>query len=83
MCFPFKDWVYCQLYLTTIGADGLTRRIKQFNVDDLHPEIAARAKVILGDLDGDEVREVSAGVGTFYVWVSHLSPCMVKYIIIT
>ena len=47
----------------------LNRRVQLLAVDDLHPEIVARARQILDDLDLEKVKNVSAGAGTFYVWV--------------
>ena len=53
------------------GKESLKRRITtDFNVDRLKPEAAVKAKNKLSGFELDFIRDVSAGAGTFYVWVS-------------
>lgn len=52
------------------GKESLKRRVMEFKVKDAKPEVAKEAKSILLKYDIDEVRDVSAGAATFYLWVS-------------
>ena len=52
------------------GKESLKRRISEFKVEKLSIELAMKAKQVLCRFTLDEVRDVSAGAGTFYVWVS-------------
>lgn len=56
------------------GADGLLSRIDNFDVTNLHPEVAAKAKEILQKYRVDDVREKSDAAATFYTWVSARIP---------
>ncbi|XP_064609540.1 uncharacterized protein LOC135473611 [Liolophura sinensis] len=64
-----KKWKNCQKRCNPTGPDGLKRRVLEFDVDQLHPEIAARAAQILSEVELDDVRLISSGAAAFYVWV--------------
>ena len=53
------------------GREGLNKKILNFNITAVHPEIAARAKQILAAYELKDLQAVSPGAGTFYVWVRH------------
>lgn len=57
------------------GKDGLKRRIGEFQVEKLakNIELAVKARRKLEEFSLAEVRDVSSGAATFYVWVSHHS----------
>jgi len=62
-----------QILIGKTGKLGLKRRVSEFKVENLAIEIAVRVRTILAPFELDEVRDVSAGAATFYVWVSHLN----------
>ena len=51
------------------GSDGISSRIQNFDIVDLHPEVAARSKEILQKYRLDDVRNESATAATYYQWV--------------
>lgn len=59
-----------QVLLGKTGRDGLKRRIQQCNINDVKTAAANRAKQLLGAVDLEMIRDVSAGAATFFVWVS-------------
>ncbi|ELT97869.1 hypothetical protein CAPTEDRAFT_204392 [Capitella teleta] len=63
-----REWKQCQKLCGTIGPQGLLRRVKEFDVHRLHPEIAAQANMLISQYRLDDVREKSAGAATFYSW---------------
>ncbi|KAK2168167.1 hypothetical protein NP493_1243g00005 [Ridgeia piscesae] len=63
-----KKWQNCQPRCKTIGPNDLLRRVRQFNLKQVHPEIAARSKEILQHFRLDDVRDKSEGAAAFYVW---------------
>ena len=69
-----QEWRDCQRLLNPQGTNGLNRRVLDFNIEQVHPEIAARSKAMLEeeDLSLEKVQAVSSGAGTFWVWVRHL-----------
>ena len=52
------------------GKASLKRRVSDFRADSVSMDIASAAKRILSQYEVDEVRDVSAGAATFFVWVS-------------
>ena len=52
------------------GKEGLKRRCLAMEPHKLSPAVAGRAKDLLSSLSLDDVRDVSAGAATFYLWVS-------------
>lgn len=51
------------------GKEGLKRRCLGFEPLMVNPAAAARIKTLLGAYELDEIRDVSAGAATFYLWV--------------
>lgn len=68
--FDLQEWSTVQRQCGCMGHEGLNRRILDLEVEDLHPEIVARAKQITQPLKHSVVRTVSAGSAAFHVWVS-------------
>lgn len=52
------------------GRESLKRLIQEFKIDNCPLEVAVGAKEFLQDYCIEQVRLVSAGCATFYVWVS-------------
>ena len=67
--YYLQNWKECQKLCNTIGKTGLFRRVKEFHLEDVHPEIAARGRRILSKHRLDDVKDTSLGAGTFYDWV--------------
>ena len=59
-----------QALIGKTGKESLKRKITEFKVEKLVIDIAMKSKQVLERFTLDEVRDVSAGAGTFYVWVS-------------
>lgn len=66
----FQQWKQVQIMIGKTGKDSLKRRVSEFKVEDLKIEVALKAKLIFQEYQLDDVRDVSAGAATFYVWVS-------------
>ena len=64
-----QEWKAVQILIGKTGKESLKRRISEFKVEKLNIELAMKAKQVLEKFSLDEVRDVSAGGGTFYVWV--------------
>lgn len=69
LSFIFQRWKRCQRLLNNTGRTGIHRRVREFDLHSLHPEISTRAKEILGEQSLAEVGDKSAGAATFYAWV--------------
>ena len=54
------------------GRQGLNKRLQNFEVTKLNPEICARARDILDGLEYNKILKASAGGATFYIWVRTL-----------
>ena len=65
-----KDWKNVQALVGKTGKEGLKRRCLECEPHKLNPDAATRAKVLLSQFGLDDVRDVSAGAATFYLWVS-------------
>nr|KAG5706575.1 hypothetical protein BaRGS_028746 [Batillaria attramentaria] len=63
-----KKWEYIQALLRKQGREGIIRRIKEFDIVHLNKSKLHQAESKLDTCSKDEVRLVSAGAGTFYVW---------------
>ncbi|KAK6180468.1 hypothetical protein SNE40_012616 [Patella caerulea] len=61
-------WEHIQSLTKRLGKESLIRRIKQFDVINLRLPVANRSDRLLGVYGELEVRENSAGAGTFYNW---------------
>ena len=65
-----QDWKKCRAVCNPNGKNGLQRKIMTFDTKAVHPELMARCKEILDEFSVTEVQKISAGAGTFFVWVS-------------
>lgn len=63
-----KVWKTVQSLVGKTGKEGLKRRCLECNPDNIKDDDAKRAKKIMSAFDLDDVRDVSAGAATFYVW---------------
>ena len=54
------------------GKEGLKRRCLECTPEKLNADEAKRAKVLFNQFGLDDVRDVSAGAATFYLWVNIL-----------
>lgn len=59
------------------GKESLKRRVMEFKVKNLKPELAAEVKTMFSKFDLIEVRDGSSGAATFYIWVRRPIYCMV------
>ena len=66
-----QNWKKCQKLCVGIGEHGLVRRGKDFKIDKLNLEIAARGRLLLSRFRFDDVIEKSLGAATFYSWVNY------------
>ncbi|XP_076805603.1 uncharacterized protein LOC143449335 isoform X1 [Clavelina lepadiformis] len=64
-----KKWTAVQALLGKTGREGLKRRIAKCDVVDITLATATRARDIMGEVDLEVIRDVSAGAATFFVWV--------------
>ena len=48
----------------------MNRKVLDFDITSVDPEIAARCREILEDFELEDIQEVSPALGTFYVWVN-------------
>lgn len=58
-----------QVLIGKTGKENLKRRVTDFQVSKLRIDIARKAKQLVRRFNVDDVRSVSAGAATFYVWV--------------
>ncbi|XP_019625101.1 PREDICTED: uncharacterized protein LOC109470577 [Branchiostoma belcheri] len=63
-----NDWMSLLVLIGKTGKQSLKRRVKNCEPANISPETAAEAKLCLGDLSLDGVRDQSSGAATFYVW---------------
>lgn len=57
-----------------MGKEAIKRKIQELKVDAIPVDVALGARDLIRDFTLDQVRMVSAGGATFFVWVSpHLS----------
>ncbi|XP_052774271.1 trichohyalin-like isoform X2 [Mya arenaria] len=63
-----KDWKTVQALVGKTGKDGLKRRCLECDASKIPMETARRARQLLEKQELDEVRDVSAGAATFYVF---------------
>lgn len=69
--FLFQVWKAVQALVGKTGKESLKRRCIECKPEKIPLAPAKRAKVLLEEYDLEEVRDVSAGAATFYVWVSN------------
>ncbi|XP_067667801.1 hillarin-like [Haliotis asinina] len=65
-----ESWSAIQKQL--VPSSKFLTRIKSFNLDKLHVRTADRARKLLQKYTTDDVREVSAGLATFYKWSNNV-----------
>ncbi|KAK3781008.1 hypothetical protein RRG08_046312 [Elysia crispata] len=65
-----KDWKEVQALVGKTGKESLKRRCLELDASTLQDTIARRAQKLLGKLELDEVRDISAGAATFFVWAT-------------
>jgi len=63
-----QDWRAIQALVGKLGRNSLKQRIGQFKPDSIDEATALKAKTHIEQLNLDEIRDVSAGAATFYVW---------------
>ncbi|KAK3600386.1 hypothetical protein CHS0354_016002 [Potamilus streckersoni] len=63
-----KEWKSVQALVGKTGKESLKRRCTTLNADSVPVPTAKRAKDLLDKYELDDVRDVSAGAATFYVW---------------
>ncbi|KAL3868520.1 hypothetical protein ACJMK2_041321 [Sinanodonta woodiana] len=63
-----KEWKSVQALVGKTGKESLKRRCTTLNADSIPIPTAKRAKDLLDKYELDEVRDVSAGAATFFVW---------------
>lgn len=73
--FIFQKWINIQKILGGTGRESIKRMIAERNIDKIGLDVALGAKEMLKDLQIEQVRCVSAGAATFYVWVSRYLRC--------
>jgi hypothetical protein len=77
-----QEWSTVQRLCGCMGQEGLNRRILDLEVEELNPEIVARAKQITDPIRSHSVvQTVSAGAAAFHVWVStkHALPSLAYF----
>lgn len=65
-----KIWKSVQALVGKTGKESLKRRCIECKPEKIPLAPAKRAKALLEEFDLEEVRDVSAGAATFYVWAS-------------
>lgn len=64
-----QDWKNVQIALGKLGKDSIKRKIQELKVNDIPLDVALGARDLIRDFTLDQVRMVSAGGATFYIWV--------------
>ncbi|KAL8571462.1 hypothetical protein ACOMHN_051168 [Nucella lapillus] len=65
-----KDWKAVQALVGKTGKESLKRRCLELQSDSLAPGTLRRGNALLGRFELDDVRDISAGAATFYVWAT-------------
>ncbi|CAH1240778.1 Hypp6096 [Branchiostoma lanceolatum] len=65
-----ENWQSVQILLSKGGAEGLKRRVSACNVAKIPVAVANRSRQFLGKYSLDEIRDVSAGAATLYLWAT-------------
>jgi hypothetical protein len=81
-CFGFKEWKNVQMVLGKTGHESLKRLIIEFKIETCPLEVAIGAGDFLPEYSIDQVREVSAGCATFFVWVRRFKFVCEEYIML-
>ena len=65
-----QDWKTVQALVGKTGKEGLKRRCLECVPEKINKDASNRAKELFHSFGLEDVRDVSAGAATFYVWVS-------------
>ncbi|KAL5013539.1 hypothetical protein ScPMuIL_007809 [Solemya velum] len=65
-----RVWKNVQSLMWRTGNASIKRRVHNTSIDEVPYSVAKRAEEVLGDITTANVRLVSAGAATFYVWVN-------------
>ena len=57
-----------QRILNKTGKNGTYDRIKNFNIRGVYPELAARAKQLISEIDANGLKRKSANTAAIYEW---------------
>nr|XP_022341994.1 uncharacterized protein LOC111135861 isoform X3 [Crassostrea virginica] len=68
-----EDWRNVQIALGKMGKESIKRKIQELKVNDIPLDVALGARDLIRDFTLDQVRMVSAGGATFYIWVRGLT----------
>ena len=71
-----QDWQAIKYLIGRTGKLGLRRLVGKFGVNKLKIETALQAYLILKKFTLEDVKDISVGVATFYVWVS---PWLIRF----
>ncbi|XP_061197947.1 uncharacterized protein LOC133206053 isoform X1 [Saccostrea echinata] len=63
-----KVWKTCQSILGKTGRESVMRHISAFDPKDCYLDVAQSAKVVIEPYSLEQIRDVSAGAATFFVW---------------
>jgi hypothetical protein len=63
-----ENWKDVQRMFMPTGERSVYRRLMDFDVSKVQPELASRSKVILSKYDDDQLRQTSPTVFSLYVW---------------
>ena len=69
-CSISQVWKTCQSILGKTGRDSVMRHISGFDPKDCYLDVALSAKTVIEPYSLEQIRDVSAGAATFFVWVS-------------
>ena len=64
-----QSWARCRRRLQVLGPRGIHQKMAKVKVDAIHPEIAARARVLLEQHSVAEAHSAGPGVLAIYKWV--------------
>ncbi|XP_078616756.1 uncharacterized protein LOC144885026 isoform X2 [Branchiostoma floridae x Branchiostoma japonicum] len=65
-----ESWQSVQILLSKAGAEGLKRRVSACHVAKIPVAVANRSRQFLSKYNLDEIRDVSAGAATLYLWAT-------------
>lgn len=68
-----QEWKTCQIILGKTGKESIMRHISNFDPKDCYLDVALSSKMLLEPYSLEQIRDVSAGAATFFVWVSKMS----------
>ncbi|KAJ8320666.1 hypothetical protein KUTeg_002253 [Tegillarca granosa] len=64
-----RNWSEVQKILSGTVRASIIRKVSKFDMDKISPDVAQKAKGYISDITLDDVRLISAGAATFYVWI--------------